>query len=123
MAGVAAQAVVVVHLTYLLYVLFGGLLGLRSLHWLWPHLVTSFWGAVGVAGQLGCPLTVLQKYLIGLDGGEPYDGSFIGHYVAGVFYPAAWQGLVWWATASFVLASYVAALVRHGTDHRLAAHH
>lgn len=120
MAGVAAQAVVVLHLTYLLYVLFGGLLGLRSLLWLWPHLVTAFWGAVGVAGQYGCPLTELQKYLIRLDGGEPYDGSFIAHYVAGVFYPAAWQELVWWATAMFVLASYAAALVRHGVDRRLA---
>lgn len=120
MAGVAAQAVVVVHLAYLLYVLLGGLLGLRSLHWLWPHLVTAFWGAIGVAGQLGCPLTLLQKHLIRLDGGVPYDGTFIGHYVAGVFYPESWQGAVWWATAVFVLASYTAALVRHSAGQRLA---
>ncbi len=93
MAGVAAQTVVVVHLAYLLYVLLGGLLGMRNIHWLWPHAVTAFWGVVGLVTQVRCPLTVLEKYLLTLDGTEPYSGTFIGNHVAGVFYPAAWQAL------------------------------
>lgn len=116
----AAQAVVAVHLGYLLYVLLGGLLALRDLRWLGPHLVTAFWGVVGVAGQLGCPLTALEKHLIRLDGQVPYDGSFIGTYVAGVFYPAEWQGLVWWATAVFVLATYALVVVHHAQHGHLA---
>ena len=119
MAGLAAQAVVVVHLAYLLYVLFGGFLGLRSLRWLWPHAVTAFWGAFGVAEQLSCPLTVLEKYLLVQAGTEPYAGPFITHYLVGTLYPASWQGAVWYATSAVVLASYVLAFTRHAATNRL----
>jgi hypothetical protein len=120
MAGVAALVVAGVHLAYLLYVLFGGFLGLRSVHWLWPHLVTVVWGVQGLVTQVRCPLTELEKHLILLDGAEPYAGTFIATRVAGVLYPTAWQELVWWATAVVVLASYALVLVRQGTAHGLA---
>lgn len=113
MAGVAAQAVVVVHLTYLLYVLLGGLLGLKDVHWLWPHAVTAVWGVVGVATQMTCPLTALQKHLMVLDGTPPYAGTFIEQHVAGVVYPASWQTAVWYVTALVVLVSYTLTFVRH----------
>jgi hypothetical protein len=122
MAGVAAHTVVVVHLAYLLYVLLGGLLGLRNIRWLWPHSVTAFWAVVGLITQVRCPLTVLEKYLLVLDGTQPYSGTFIGHHVAGVFYPAAWEALVWYSSAVLVLTSYVVAFARHGASKRLAAH-
>ena len=119
MAGVAAQTVVVVHLAYLVYVLLGGLLGLRNIRWLWPHAVTAFWGVVGLVTQVRCPLTVLEKYLLTLDGTEPYSGTFIGNHVAGVFYPAAWQDLIWYSTAVIVLTSYAVAFARHSAGKRL----
>jgi hypothetical protein len=120
MAGVAAQAVVVVHLAYLLYVVLGGLVGLRSLLWLWPHALTAFWALVGLAIQVSCPLTLLEKHLIALDGAEPYAGTFIGHYVEGVLYPEGWRTPVWYATAAVVLATWAVALVHHTAAERTA---
>ena len=105
------QVVVGIHLTYLLFVLAGGFLGLRSTLWLWPHAVTVVWGVVGLATKAQCPLTVLEKHLVVRSGGEPYVGTFIAERVAGVYYPADWQPQVWWATAVVVLVSYV--LVAH----------
>lgn len=122
MAGVAAQAVAAVHLAYLLYVLLGGLLGLRSLHWLWPHLVTVVWGVLGLLTQVHCPLTLLEKHLLDLDGTQPYAGTFIGHYLEGVLYPASSASLVWWGTAVLVLLTYLLAVARHVSSRR-AVHH
>lgn len=120
MAGLAVQAVVAIHLGYLLYVLLGGFLGLRNIHWLWPHLVTAFWGVFGALTKIACPLTVLEKDLLARSGSEPYDGTFIAYHVAGVYYPAGWQAGVWYATALLVLASY-ALSVSHHTATRLTS--
>jgi hypothetical protein len=119
MAGVAAQAVVVVHLTYLLYVVLGGLLALRSLHWLWPHAVTGVWAVIGLATQVSCPLTLLEKHLITLAGAEPYVGTFIGHYLEGALYPEGWRGPVWYATAGVVLGTWAVALAHHTAAKRV----
>ena len=113
MAGVAAHAVVIVHLAYLLYVLLGGLLALRNIHWLWPHLMTASWGVVGAITKLACPLTLLEKDLLARSGTTPYAGTFIAHHVAGVYYPADWQAGVWYATALFTLVCYTVAVSRH----------
>lgn len=113
MAGVAAEAVVTVHLAYLLYVLLGGFLGVRDVRWLWPHAVTTVWGVVGVTMQPTCPLTALEKHLLVLHGSEPYAGTFIDQYLAGVLYPASWQPIVWYATGLTVLVSYMLTFVRH----------
>jgi hypothetical protein len=121
MAGVAAEAVVTVHLAYLLYVALGALLALRNIHWLWPHLVTAVWGVTVLLTQVQCPLTVLEKHLRTLDGAEPYNGTFIGYYLDGVVYPEGWRDGVWYATALFVLGVYVLALVRHSAAKRLAS--
>lgn len=118
MAGVAADAVVTVHLAYLLYVVVGGLLALRGVVWLWPHAITAFWGVVGLLTEVTCPLTALEKHLLVLDGVQPYDGTFIGHYLDDVLYPAAWHEGVWWATAVFVLWSYVLVAVHHAFSTR-----
>jgi hypothetical protein len=122
MAGVVAQAVVVVHLAYLLYVVLGGFLALRSLHWLWPHAVTALWAVLGVATQVSCPLTLLEKHLITLSGAEPYAGTFIGHYVEGIFYPEGWREPVWHVTAVVVLATWTLAVARHTAAKRVVHH-
>lgn len=113
MTGLAAEVVVVVHLAYLLYVPLGGFLGLRDVRWSWPHAATAVWAWWRVITQASCPLTVLEQDLILLDGGAPYAGPFIGHYLADVVYPAAWQDAVSWVRACVVLASYGIVLTRH----------
>ena len=90
-AGIAAQAVVVLHLGYLLFVLLGGFLGLVDVRWLVPHGLSVIWGVLGTVAARACPLTLLEKDLIVLDGGAPYAGTFISHHLAGVYYPAECQ--------------------------------
>ena len=112
-AGIAAQAVVVLHLGYLLYVLLGGFLGLLDVRWLVPHGLSVIWGVLGTVAARACPLTLLEKDLIVLDGGAPYVGTFISYHVAGVYYPAEWQEAVWHLSAVVVLTSYVVVAVHH----------
>jgi len=119
-AALVADLVVVVHVTYLGYVVLGGFLGLRDVRWLLPHLVASAWGVIGTLTRLPCPLTGLEKWLDSAAGAASYDGPFIAHYLAGTFYPVDAQPLVWQATAAVVAASYVVALVHH---HRVHVQH
>lgn len=112
-AAALADLVVVVHVAYLGFVVLGGLLALRDVRWLVPHLLTVVWGVVGTLTRLPCPLTSLEKWLDSLAGASTYDGPFITHYLVGTLYPAGAQPLVWQATAAVVAASYVVVAVHH----------
>ena len=112
-AALLADVVVVVHLAYLGYVLLGGLLALRDLRWLAPHLVSVVWGVLGTVTRLPCPLTSLEKWLDSGAGTSTYDGPFITHYLAGTLYPADAQPLVWQLSAAVVAATYVAVIAHH----------
>jgi hypothetical protein len=112
MWGVLAGAVVALHLTYLAYQMLGGLLALRDVRWLGPHLVAVTWGVVIVAMQWRCPLTMLEKSLTARSGGTPYQGSFLDHYVFGSYLPDGSQSFVYGAHIVVILVVY-AALLRH----------
>jgi len=83
----AADAVVLVHLLFILFVLFGGLLVLR---WRWVmalHLPAVAWGAAVEFLHLYCPLTPLENQLRQAAGQQGYDGGFIEHYLIPLIYP------------------------------------
>jgi hypothetical protein len=98
----AADAVLVAHLGFIVFVLFGAVLALR---WRWLpllHLPAAGWGVfVEVSGRL-CPLTHLENALRSAAGQAGYAGSFIEHYLLPVIYPA---GLT--RELQFVLAAAV----------------
>ncbi len=81
-----AEAVVVVHFLFIVFVVIGGLFVLR-----WPrlaivHLPSVIWGAaIEIFGWI-CPLTPLENYLRKLGGGIPYHGGFIEHYLVPLIY-------------------------------------
>ncbi len=84
----AADAVVVVHLLFIVFVLFGGLLVLR---WRWLvilHVPALVWGAVVEFFHFYCPLTPLENALRSQAGTQGYDGGFIEHYLIPLIYPA-----------------------------------
>ncbi len=84
----AADAVVVVHLLFIVFVLFGGLLVLR---WRWLlilHIPALVWGAVVEFFHFYCPLTPLENAMRSRAGMEGYDGGFIEHYLIPLIYPA-----------------------------------
>jgi hypothetical protein len=105
-AGFLATVVVGIHLLYLVFVVAGGFLALRDIRWLGPHVASVVWGVVGTLTAAPCPITALEKWLITLSGGTPYNGPFISHYLVGTLYPLEAQWLVWQLTALVVLTSY-----------------
>ncbi|MGY4531310.1 hypothetical protein ACVW0Y_000413 [Pseudomonas sp. TE3786] len=82
-----ADSVVLVHLLFILFVLFGGLLVLR---WRWLlalHLPAVTWGAAVEFFHLYCPLTPLENRLRLAAGQSGYEGGFIEHYLIPLIYP------------------------------------
>lgn len=82
-----ADLTLLVHLLFILFVIFGGLLVWRHAWLVWLHLPAVTWGVlVQVAGWY-CPLTPLENHLLLLAGEAPYAGDFIGHYLLAAIYP------------------------------------
>lgn len=120
-ALIAAGVVIVVHLAYLVYAAVGGFLALRSMVWLWPHLVSTVWSVLVTLTAIGCPLTALEKWLLTMSGRTPYEDSFTAHYLRGVLYPAQYEVGVWLAMMGLALVSYVVVLTARARGHRVIA--
>jgi len=84
----AADVVVLLHATFVVFVVLGGLLAIRWPRLAWVHLPAAIWGAsIEIGGGL-CPLTPLENMLRERAGGTRYGGDFIEHYLLPVLYPA-----------------------------------
>ena len=83
----AANLVVLLHFSFILFVVFGGLL-IFKWRWLaWLHLPAVLWGAfIELSGGI-CPLTPLENKLRAVNG-NVYSGDFIDHYIMPVIYPS-----------------------------------
>lgn len=82
-----ADLTVLVHGAFVVFVVLGGLLVLRSLRWAWPHLPAAIWGAWVEFGGKICPLTPVENHLRHLAGERGYGGGFIEHYIIPLMYP------------------------------------
>ena len=82
-----ADAVLAVHLTWIVFVMVGALFtrGRRLLAGI--HLVSLVWGIIVEAGPWPCPLTLLENFLEMKAGVDPYRGGFLLHYLDAVVYP------------------------------------
>jgi len=88
--SLAADAVLLVHLLFIAFVLLGGLLVLRW-RWrrlVWLHLPAVVWGVVVESMHWQCPLTPLENSLRQAAGQAGYTGGFIEHYLMPIIYPA-----------------------------------
>lgn len=99
----AADAVLLLHLGFILFVLLGGLLALR---WRWApmlHLPAAAWGVyVELSGGL-CPLTPLENRLRIAAGEAGYTGGFIEHYLLALIYPAGLTPQIQYVLAAVVV--------------------
>lgn len=84
----AADTLVLLHLAFILLVLFGGLLVLRWRPALLLHLPAMAWGLAVEYLHLGCPLTTWENQLRNAAGDAGYPGGFIDHYLWPLIYPA-----------------------------------
>lgn len=85
---VLADLVVVAHLAFALFAVFGGLLALRWRRASWWHLPAAAWGALIEFAGWTCPLTPLENRLRRLGGEAGYAGGFVEHYLLSLLYPA-----------------------------------
>lgn len=105
----AADATLLLHLAFIAFAVFGGLLALR---WRWLPLLqlpAAVWGAyVELAGRR-CPLTELENQLRALAGQDGYPHSFVEHYLLPLIYPAGLTGELQLILGGLVLAANLAA--------------
>jgi hypothetical protein len=85
--GLLADLVVLIHLVFVLFVLFGGLLILRWRRLSWVHLPAAAWGALVEFGGWVCPLTPLENHLRELGGDNGYRSDFVAQYLLPTLYP------------------------------------
>jgi len=83
-----ADAIVITHFAFVVFVVAGGLLVLRWRWVLWLHLPALIWGVLTEFLHIVCPLTYLENWLRGLAGVAAYRGDFIEHYLLPILYPA-----------------------------------
>ncbi len=99
-----ADAVVLLHAAFVLFVVLGGLLVLRWPRLAWAHLPIVAWGAgIEFLGGI-CPLTPLENHWRRLAGEGGYPGGFVEHYVIALLYPAGLTRGVQLALGGLVLA-------------------
>jgi Protein of Unknown function (DUF2784) len=102
--GVAAGAVLVVHLAFVIFVIAGAALALR-----WPkvarlHLPAVAWGAFVEFSGYVCPLTPVENWLRRAAGAAGHTGGFVEHYVLATLYPAGLTRTAQMALGFFVVA-------------------
>jgi len=84
---IAADAVLVVHFTFVVFVVLGGALVLRWPKLVWIHLPAVIWAALVEVNGWICPLTPLEVALRQAAGDAGYAGDFLEHYLVAVVYP------------------------------------
>jgi len=85
---ILADATVIVHIAFVLFVVLGGALVARSPRVAWLHVPAVAWGVWVVFAGRVCPLTPLENWLRQQGGGPIYTGSFIDHYLLPLLYPS-----------------------------------
>jgi hypothetical protein len=85
---VLADAVVYLHLAFILFVVLGGILVIFRPKVLWLHIPCVIWAMIIELAGFICPLTPLENYLRVQARQTPYSGDFVIHYIEPVIYPA-----------------------------------
>ncbi len=83
-----ADAIIIIHLIFILFVISGGLLVLRNKRWSIVHLPAALWAAAIEFKGWICPLTPLENWFREKGGNSIYQGDFIEHYLLPIIYPA-----------------------------------
>jgi hypothetical protein len=83
-----ANAVVLLHALFIVFIVFGGFLAWR---WRWVavlHVPAAIWGVLIEYRGWICPLTPLENALRVRAGQAGYSGGFVEHYLLPAMYPS-----------------------------------
>ena len=83
-----ADLTLLLHATFILFAVFGGLLVFWRRGVAWVHIPCAFWGMLIEFQGWICPLTYLENDLRVAAGTSGYDGGFIGYYLLPLVYPS-----------------------------------
>lgn len=84
-----ADTVLLIHFSFVLFVIFGGLLVAWRRWFVWLHLPAVAWGSYAELSRTVCPLTYLENWLLLQGGKSDYGGGFLEHYIYDTLYPGA----------------------------------
>lgn len=88
LAQMTTDFLVLTHLGFILFVVFGGLFVIKWNKLAWLHIPCACWGAwIEFSGGI-CPLTPLENHFRSIAGHTAYAGGFIEHYILPIIYPA-----------------------------------
>ena len=104
----AADAVLLLHAAFIVFVLLGALGALRWRWWPLVHLPAAAWGVWVSASGAICPMTPLENSLRLAAGQAGLQGSFIEYYLLALIYPEGLTRPVQWVLAVLVLGVNVA---------------
>jgi hypothetical protein len=118
-----ADAVLVLHGLFIIWVVLGGLAVIARPWLAWLHLPAAAWGVwISWSGRV-CPLTPLEQSLRRAAGQAGYEGGFVEHYLTAVIYPEGLtvnlQILYGAVVLAINLALYAVAIVRAARRRRL----
>ncbi|MBH0179990.1 MAG: DUF2784 domain-containing protein [Nitrospira sp.] len=85
--GILADLIVCLHMAFVLFVVFGGLLMIKWPRLIWLHLPAIAWGAIVEFGGWVCPLTPLENWLLAQAGEATYAGDFLIRSLSSILYP------------------------------------
>jgi hypothetical protein len=84
---ITADLLVVLHLSFIVFVMLGGLRVLKWRRVAILHLPAVVWAVLLELNSWICPLTPWEQQLRQVAGDSGYAGSFIAHYLMPVLYP------------------------------------
>jgi hypothetical protein len=118
-----ADALVVFHMCFVGFVLFGAAIVLRWRKAIWLHLPAVAWGLFIELSHHICPLTPLENSLRAWGGAATYQGGFVNHYIMPVLYPHGLTHRMQFALAVVILvlngAAYGWLIARRRSRRRL----
>lgn len=85
--GLFADVIVLVHLLFVLFVMFGVLFALRWPGAIWMHAPALIWGLIVEFADLTCPLTPLENRLRVAAGEAGSREDFLSQWLVTVLYP------------------------------------
>ncbi len=82
-----ADLVVLVHFTFVVFVILGGFLVAHRRRVMPFHLAAAVWAALIEFSGWICPLTPLENALREKSGSSGYPSDFVAHYILPILYP------------------------------------
>jgi len=88
MYEIASNLVLIVHLIFIIFVIFGGLLFFLLKRIIIIHIPAFIWGSYVELTNSICPLTYLENFFLQKANITTYSEGFIQNYLVPIVYPA-----------------------------------